>query len=245
MEGITTTIAVQHRPHGLPVAAVIGELHVVMRGESVIEPMQNHTSELAGLLKIERQHLLSARGRSALPGSGECSVKRVRGLRPRLSRGRLQHGRGVARRLRRQLAKADLIETYRAAATTPGLEHELERRAVFESAIVCGSPGELDLSFLDLDPLPLTWDCKITVVDPPDILAACIDELEFQVVRRCVAAYVERELVIGWKVDRQGTTRDSIARDARKVEIEAQRLPFETCDCVDRRPDAIRGVSLP
>src|SRR5712691_3803682 len=112
IEEITTTIAVDHRPHGLPVAAVIGELYVVMRGESVVEPMQNQASELAGLLKIERQHLLSARRRSALPGSGERSVKRVRGRRPRLRRGRLQHGCGVAHRLRRQLAKAELIETH-------------------------------------------------------------------------------------------------------------------------------------
>jgi hypothetical protein len=59
------------------------------------------------------------------------------------------------------------------------------------------------------------------VVDPPDVLAACIDELEFQIVYRRIAAHVKRELVVGRKVDRQRATYAGIAGDAREVEIEA------------------------
>src|SRR5262249_41593797 len=83
------------------------------------------------------------------------------------------------------------------------------------------------------------------VVDPPDILAACIDELEFQVVHRRVATHVKRELVVGRKVDRQRATYASITGNARKIEIEAQSLPRRTFDCSKRRPHAVRSTGLP
>jgi len=37
----------------------------------------------------------------------------------------------------------------------------------------------------------------------------------------------------------------SIASAAGKIEIKAQGLPRETFDCSERRPDTIRGTSLP
>src|SRR5262245_23985764 len=106
IEGITTAIAIDDRTYASPVAAVIGKLHIVTRGKSVLEPLQHHTSELAGLLKIERQHLLRAGGWITPPGSRERAVERVGGCRSRLCRGRLQYGRGVTRCLRWQLAQA-------------------------------------------------------------------------------------------------------------------------------------------
>src|SRR5262245_47114977 len=111
IEKITPAIALDDRTHSSPVAAVIGKLHVVMRGESVLEPVQYYSSELAGLLKIERQRLLRAGGWITLPGSRECSVERVGGCRSWLCGGRLQEKRGVARRWHWQLTQAELIET--------------------------------------------------------------------------------------------------------------------------------------
>src|SRR5262249_3060951 len=160
--------------------------------------MQHHPSKLAGLLKIERQHLLRAGGWITPPGGRERSVERVGGCRSRLHRGCLQYGCGVTRRRWWQFAQAELVETHRAAATTaPSFNNKLERRTAFERTIRRWSPGEHNLAFLDLDLLPFAWERKVTVVDPPDILAACIDELEFQVVHRRVATHVKRELVVG------------------------------------------------
>ena len=114
-----------------------------------------------------------------------------------------------------------------------------------ERTIERWSPGERHLALLDLDLLPLAWEHKITVVDPPDVLAAGIDELEFQIVCRRIATHVKRELVVGRKVDSQGTTYAGIAGDARDIEIEAQGLPGATFDRSECRSDAIRGTGLP
>src|SRR5262245_32759375 len=245
-EGVPTAVALDHGTHGSPMAAVVGELHRVTGRERVIEPVQDQTSELTGLPKIDRQHLLRAGGRIALPGGRESPVERVSGFRSRLNRGRLQHGRGLARRLRRQLANAELVETHRTSATTAScLDHELKRRAVLERAIGRRSPGELDLSPLDLDRLPLVWEFKVTAVDPPHVLAARIDELEFKVVHRRLTADVKGELVIGRQVDRQRTADTGIAGDPFEVEVEAHGLPLKALDGVERRQHAVRGADLP
>src|SRR5262245_5182245 len=124
--------------------------------------------------------------------------------------------------------QAELVKTHRAAATTaPGFNDQFERRTVCEGPIQRWSPGERNLTFLDLDLLPLAWERKVTVAGPPDVLTARVDELEFQIVHRRLATYVKRELVVGRKVDRQRPMYAGIAGVAGKVEIEAQGLPRE------------------
>jgi hypothetical protein len=95
------------------------------------------------------------------------------------------------------------------------------------------------VSFLNLDPLPLARKRKVTAVDPPDVVTTGVDEFEFQVVRRCIAAYVKRELVVGRKVEGQCTACAGISGDAREVEVETEGLPLKALDRSERRPDAV------
>jgi len=113
-----------------------GEFHF-HRGPKYAATMLGYgAAELAGLLKIEPQHLLRAGAWITPPGSRERSVEGVGGCRSRLRRGRLQYGRGVTRRRRWQLAQAELVETHRAAATTAAsFDDKLERRTACERAI--------------------------------------------------------------------------------------------------------------
>src|SRR6185295_9289686 len=85
-----------------------------------------------------------------------------------------------------------------------------------------GTPGELDLALLVAHLPPLVRELEILAIDPPDVLAAGIDQFEFQVVHRRLAADAEGDLPVGGQLDGEGLARHGIAGAAVEIEVEAE-----------------------
>src|SRR6478735_12080569 len=90
---------------------------------------------------------------------------------------------------------------------------QLERFAVPQHAIRCGSPRENDLALAIADITPFACCLEPRAVDPPDAVAARIAELELQGIAWCLAAHAKCELIVPGKVDRESASHCGIARD--------------------------------
>ena len=175
--------------------AVVRELHVVARG--MRRPRASARSARrtrAGLLEIDRER--SARRPS--PASlfhavvTEPSIASA-GSAPG-ARGRRRHGRRrqAGGGLIGKLAQGEPAHLHRPPpAATTGRHHELDGRRVPQDAILGRSPREVDLALLDPDLLPFARKLEVGPAEPPDVVAARVDELDLELVGRRVAPNVE------------------------------------------------------
>src|SRR5438093_13767001 len=92
-----------------------------------------------------------------------------------------------------------------------------------QRAVAGRAPGEVDLALLDPDEPPFAGKLEVGPVEPPHVVAACIDELHLQLVYGCVGAQVERKLVVRWEIDRQGASRGRVGCGATEIDIQPQR----------------------
>ena len=90
-----------------------------------------------------------------------------------------------------------------------------------QRAFRAGSPREFDVAFFDPDELPLAWKLEIGPVEPPDVLAARVQQLHLEIVGRRIGAQVERDLVAGRQVERQRAPRQRVPGGPGQVEVEA------------------------
>ncbi len=233
-------------PHGAPPPAVVRELHVVARCVLARRPAQDETAEFARPTEIDREPLLAARRRIAPPCGRGLAIDGARGL-PASPRGGCAHVRSrPGGRHRRQLLQHDVAHVDgAAAAAAPGRHDELDRRRAAKRTVLRGPPRELDLPLLDRDLLPFARKCEVRPVVPPDVVAACIDELDLQVVHRCVGPQPERDGVVLRQVERQGAARNRVARGAAEIEVQPQRRPPGIDDGMQRRRHAVGRNGIP
>src|SRR5206468_11778134 len=90
----------------------------------------------------------------------------------------------------------EIVDPDRAAAPRAGGDRELESRDVLDRPAAGGSPGEHDPALREDDAAPRRWELELPLVRPPRVLAARIDQLVLEVVRRSIAAYQEREGIV-------------------------------------------------
>ncbi|MCI0690422.1 hypothetical protein L0337_00275 [candidate division KSB1 bacterium] len=101
------------------------------------------------------------------------------------------------------------------------------------------------MAFFDRNFCPFTRKLKVALIQPPDIVAADIDQLKFKVVGRRLAAQIKRELKIFRQRHRQLFLNAAIARAGHEVEIDFDalaRAPFGESN-VDAH--AVRGNRFP
>src|SRR5262249_2564670 len=126
---------------------------------------------------------------------------------------------------RRQLAQLQVVDLDRPATTTAtGTDNELDLVGLAQRSVLRRAPRKRNLTFLDGDPLPFAWNLEILALEPPDIVAAGVGELDLEVVRRSIPAQIKRNLVVVGKLQRQVATDEGVARGLGEIEIEAQRL---------------------
>jgi hypothetical protein len=107
------------------------------------------------------------------------------------------------------------------AAAVSRRDDDLHGRALAQPVVRRGPPGELELPLLDAHALPLVREREVAALEPPDVVAARVEQLELKIVDARVTADFERKLVIVGKPDRQRAARDGVARGAREVELQA------------------------
>src|SRR4051794_40917224 len=131
--------------------------------------------------------------------------------------------RGPGRWLEGKRAHDKTAEPDGARATaTSRRDHKLESRYMAESPVLCGAPRELDVPLLDANELPAGRELKIATVKPPDVLAACVDELDLQIVDRRFGPHPHRELEVLRQIERQRASCERITGGSREIEVEAQ-----------------------
>ena len=111
-------------------------------------------------------------------------------------------------------------------------------------------PGKRELTLLDADLLPFMWESEFRLVEPPDVFAARIDQLELQGVHRCVAAYAETQFVVVRQIQYQRAMSGRVAVDCvalgiGKIEIQAQCFVAFFIDPVQRSRHIVGVLDLP
>src|SRR4030095_12943266 len=189
--------------HGVPPDAVVRELHVVTRGIRAREPAHDQPAELPGLVEIDREDLGGAACRRALPRGRHGAVHGQRGVGAG-ARGRGPHGwRRAGRGLVGEPAQNDPADSQPPPPTaTTGRDGELDGRRAPKSAVLGGSPREIDVALLDPDRLPFAWKFEVGSAEPPDVVPARVDELDLKMIGRRVASYGEADLVVSRQVPR-------------------------------------------
>ena len=116
---------------------------------------------------------------------------------------------------------------------------------MLECAIGRRTPGEFDLSLANPDLSPLARKREIRAIEPPDVVASRVGQLELEIVDRRVGAHVKRDLVIGGQVERQRAVSNRVARGAGEIEIELQRAAIDAVGGMDRCPHAVGRAGMP
>ena len=114
-----------------------------------------------------------------------------------------------------------------------------------QHAILRRAPGKIDLAFFDRHPLPFARKLEIRPVEPPDVFAAPVDQLDLKMVARRIGAQVERDFVIRGQVEWQCACGERVARGSRKIEIESQRRAVDTGCRANRRANTVGRSGLP
>jgi hypothetical protein len=210
-------------------------------------PAQHQAPEFARTSEIDDEPLLASGGcRIAAPRGGRLAIERKLRFASASRRGGRDLRRRPRDRRRRQLLQRDIADVHGASATTrAGGDGEFDRRRVVQRAVLRRAPREVDLPFFDRDLLPFAREREARPVVPPHVVATFVDQLDLQVVDRCVAAQPERDGVILGQVERQRPPRNRIARGAAEIEVQPQRRALRIAGVGKRRGDAIGCNGLP
>ena len=73
----------------------------------------------------------------------------------------------------------------------------------------------------------------------------CVEELQLQVVDRCLSAHVEADLVVLRERERLRTPERGEAAVTLKIKAQPKRLPVATRDLLATRDDVVRAFGLP
>ena len=114
-----------------------------------------------------------------------------------------------------------------------------------QHAVRSGPPGEVDLALLDFHQPPLARKLEVGPMEPPDIIAARVDELELELVHGRVGAQVERDFVVRRQIDRQDASRGRVPGRAAEIEVQPQRGARRPGGGMHRRAHAIGHRGLP
>ncbi len=166
--------------HGAPVAAILGGAHGVAAGFQVRQPVDHRTTDLAALVQVQADGLLL--DATADPERIALAVDHAV----------LQRGGGIGdhrRHQRRvilgwQALQGQLVEAHCAAAADLAVDRELDRGAACHLLFGRRPPRLVDLATAILDRRPRLGETVAGTIDPPDVVAAGIDQLELQVVAR-------------------------------------------------------------
>ncbi len=225
-----------HLAHSAPVPAILGRPHGVAIGFQVRQPIDHYTADLAALVQVQADGLLL--DATADPERVALAVDHAVLQRG----GRIGNHRWHQRRiiLRRQALQGQLVEAHRAAATDLAVDRELDGGASCHLLLGRGTPRLVDLAAAVLDRRPRLGEAVAGPVDPPDVVAAGIDQLELQVVARRFATQLESEAVIDRVFDVQRAADADVAGDIVEVIVQAQRAATTgTTDRAQRTADLV------
>ncbi len=232
--------------NGAPFPAVVGKLHVVARCLRAGCEAQHEPAEFARPAEIDAEPLLAAAARIASPRGCELAVERVRRVGPAQRGRRANPGRWPFRSDRGKVVQLEIAHVERAAATLASAgDDELDGRDVVQRPILRRSPREFDVALLDRDQFPLVRKREVGTAIPPDVVAACVDQLDLQIVDRRVRTQPERDRIVVRQVDRQGAPRERVTCRAAQVEVEPQCGPLRIDDVMHARRHAVGCTGLP
>gem|GEM_PF-5075644 len=239
---VTTATATGDLAHGAPVTAVLGGAHDVTGRLQVGQPVDDRAADLAALVQVQADGLLL--DPAADPERIALAVDHAVLQRGGRIGDHRRHQRRVV--LRRQALQGQLVEAHRAAATDLAVDGELDRGAARHLLFGRRAPGLVDLPAAVFHRRPGLVEAVAGAVDPPDVVAAGIDQLELQVVARGITAQLEPEPVIGRVLDVQRTADAHIAGDFVEVVIQAQRAAAAgAADRPQRTADLVGQHQLP
>ncbi len=217
-DGIVAAIAAPDRAQGAPRAAIFGYLDCIVGDRLALLPAQDRATEFAHAAQIV----------------GPCAV---------------EAGERAGQRqavVDRQFPDCQFIDARTAlAATLAGADGQLEAFGRAQGAVGGGAPCKIDLPLLQLGRGPRRGQRQIGLVAPPDVVAAGVGQLEFQVVGRPAAAQLHAELVIRGIADRQGAACDRIAGHAIEVVVQAECLAAGAIHLPQRGNDVVGGRGPP
>ncbi len=222
---------------------VCRDLHVVPGRTLLGIPVQRDASILAQATEVECQPGQCPAG--AAPDRCRIAIEHGggAGAGSRLGCG---HGWGqVVRRDRPERRECQRVDPHRpATAAGTGGDRKLDRRRVLEVASTARAPGEGDLPLANAYPLPVARPLDVALDVPPHVLAAGVDQLEFEGVRRKLTAHPEGELVILREREIQLAPGDRIAATAH-VHVETHGLSRDPAILVQFQPHAFSGNGAP
>ncbi len=238
--------AVRDAANRAPLPAIVGELNVVARRICAGCEAQHEPAEFARPAEIDAQPLLAAGGRIASPRGGGLAVEGVRRVGPSQRGRRTNLGRGPLGRDGGKLVQLEIAHVERAAAALASAgDDELDGRDLAQRPILRGSPCKLDVALLDRDQLPFMRKRDVGTAVPPDVVAACVDQLDLQIVDRRIRAQPERDCIVVRQVDRQRAPREGVTRRTTQVEVEPQCGAFRVDDVLHARRHAVGCAGLP
>ncbi len=164
------------------------------------------------------------------------------------SSGRLAHSvLGLRHPLRhgRQRGQLEIVEPHRPLAAGAGGDRELDRRDVVDLAPARRSPGERQMALLHRLGLPVVREADVAPVQPPDVGAGRVDQLELEVVHRRVGAQPVVEPVVRRQVEADVAMDDRVAATLHEREVDPQRLADRAGVARQLHRDAVGRHRLP
>ena len=219
-EVIAVAAPADGRPQQRPALPVQRSLQRVVGRPPLGLPVENQAAELAARAQVQLQGRGRIVGRRFPPGRRIAVHRRGRlmprdeGRRPRQRR-RRRPGR------HRQRHQLEVVDPHGAAAAAAGGDGELDGRDPAQLAAPLRPPGEGDLPLAEGDRLPRVRPGHVPLHVPPDVLAAAVDQLEFQVVDRRLAPQPESEGVVLRQGEIHFAADDGVAT-AGEGEVQAQ-----------------------
>ncbi len=123
----------------------------------------------------------------------------------------------------RQLREGEVVDPHRPLAAGRRRHHDLDRGDVMDLAAAERSPGEGDLPLAGGDLRPLPRVREVAAVQPPDVVAARIDQLQLEIVDWSVSPHRKGEFVVRRQVEVDLAPGDGVPRVMLEVEVEPHR----------------------
>ena len=218
---VASAVAADHVAQRAPIAAIVGRQHGIRGRMRTLGPIDAQAAEFGGCAEIERQPL---RAGARTPDRSRIAIECLAGVAR--SRG---DARGCDARFHdigRQRREAQIIEADRSFAADAVVERELQLRAVPQHRVGARPPRLADVPAFVVHRRPLAGECVFRAIDPPDIVAAGVDQLELQIVGRRFAAQPEIEAIVVRIGNGDIALHADIAGDAVEVVIHAECAVF-------------------